>query len=295
MSEPGTGNRVVYCQINKDYAYWTEKRRVGQKGGGHVAGLLTQIEEGQVKQNILIDCGLGTLEGIADACDDTFWDQPLAIWITHGHIDHHAELMILSEIYCKRRGKNNRDKRPALPVLCTADTQKHLFATHRYGYAGGATLAHRLLTPNEPVACGVFNITPLAVDHFEGAVIFLIEFGSHKILIAWDMTTLPFTPRLRGPSLTFVEATTWTPRVEDTGHTSITELVESGFLKQLQLEFDPAREKYGAYLVHYSGWEDPWGMMTDAQLKEKFNQSFPGLAQVVRVAERGQRWDFRLD
>lgn len=287
-------NEVLYCQLNKDYAYWTEKRRVGQTKGGHVAGLLRQLEGGQVKQNLLIDCGLGTLEGIADACEDAFWDQPLTVWITHGHIDHHAELMILSEIYCKRRGKNNRDKRPPLQVYCTAETQKHLFNTHRYGYGGGATLVHRLITPDVPLTQGVFTFLPLAVDHFEGAVIFWITFGAHRLLIAWDMTTLPFSPLLRDPSLTFVEATTFTPRVEDTGHTSITEVVASGFLQQLELQYDPARQKYGAYLVHYSGWEDAWGMLSDAQLKAKFDQEFPALAGVVRVAERGQVWRFAM-
>jgi hypothetical protein len=49
---------------------------------------------------------------------------------------------------------------------------------------------------------------------------------------------------------------------------------------------------YGAYLVHYSGLEDPWGMLTDGQLKEKFDDTFPTLSNVVRVAGRGQQWQF---
>ena len=48
---------VVFSQINKDYAYWVEKRRIGQMKGGHVAGLLTHVEGGQVNQNILFDAG----------------------------------------------------------------------------------------------------------------------------------------------------------------------------------------------------------------------------------------------
>ena len=59
------------------------------------------------------------------------------IFITHGHIDHHAELMILSEIYCQRRGKDIFDIRPPLTVYCTAVTQKHLYNTHRFGYTDG--------------------------------------------------------------------------------------------------------------------------------------------------------------
>ncbi|MBI1876927.1 MAG: hypothetical protein HYR94_01595 [Chloroflexi bacterium] len=42
----------------------------------------------------------------------------------------------------------------------------------------------------------------------------------------------------------------------DTGHSGVEDLVETGFLEQLYLEYQPQQEKYGAYLVHYSGWED---------------------------------------
>jgi hypothetical protein len=80
---------------------------------------------------------------------------------------------------------------------------------------------------------------------------------------------------------------------QDTGHTSIEELVNTGFLTQMQLQYQPEQEKYGAYLVHYSGWEDPWGMLTDSQLKTRFDNTFPTLADVIRVAERGQRWIFK--
>jgi hypothetical protein len=288
---------AVYCQLNKDYAYWTEKRRVGQTKGGHVAGLLTHLENGQVKQNILFDTGLGTLEALADLCQDSFWDEPLMVFITHGHIDHHAELMILSEIYCKRRGQHIHDIRPPLQVICTAGTQKHLYNTHRYGFEDGNTLKHRPLRPEKSVQIGLYKITPLAVDHFEGAVIYSIEFHlkrSHKIIIGWDLTSPPlhWMVPLQNPSLAFFEATTFTPMAKDTGHTSIEELGQTGFLGQMRLQFQPEQEKYGAYLVHYSGWEDPWGILTDSQLKAKFDSTFAALSGLVRVAERGQRWIF---
>jgi hypothetical protein len=289
--------QVIYCQLNKDYAYWTEKRRIGQNKGGHTAGLLTHLADGRVKQNILLDVGLGTLEALADLCDDTFWDEPLVIFITHGHIDHHAELMILSEIYCKRRGANIHDKRPPLEVYCTPTTYRHLEKTHWYGYNGGQTLRHRPIQPDRATRMGSFNITPLAVDHFEGAVIFVIEFAGtkpHKIVIGWDMTTLPLdrVERMQNPSLALFEGTTFTPMSQDTGHTSIEELVNTGFLARMRLQYQPEQEQYGAYLLHYSGWEDPWGMLTDSQLKTKFDDAFPTLVGVVRVAGRGQRWTF---
>lgn len=294
---------VRYRQLNKDYAYWTEKRRLGQQRGGQLSALLSFVEDGEVRQNILFDAGLGALEAIADFCDDAFWDQPLVVFITHGHIDHHAELMVLSEIYCLRRGRDMHDTRPPLLVYATAETQTHLARTHWYGYGAGATLQHALVQPEQALQIDPFCIHPLPVDHFEGAVIYVVDFrlqdpqGARKIVVGWDMTTLPEAPAhlalLRQPSLAFFEATTWTAMPGETDHTSIEQLAESGFLQSLQLSYAPQEQQYGAYLVHYSGWEDPGGMLSDAALKEKFDAAYPQLAAVVRVAQRGQLWRFR--
>ena len=292
---------VVYRQINKDYAYWIEKRRVGQTKGGQTAGLLSYVEEGIVRQNILFDCGLGTLEGLADCCDDSFWDEPLAVFITHGHADHHLELMILAEIYCERRGENVLDRRPPLPVYCTDQTQQHLYNTHRWGYTGGGTLQHRHILSGSTIFLNPFTLLPLAVDHFPGAVIYTITFGAdpqHKIIVGWDTTTLPLSEaeinNLAHPSLALFEGTTWTKTAIPTGHSCITEMVETGFLDRLDLAFDPTAQRYGAYLVHYSGLEDPDGMMSDEALQAKIDHTYPHLAPVLHVAERGQTWRFDI-
>ena len=289
--------QVIYRQLNKDYAYWTEKRRVGQMRGGQVAGLFTLLEDGTARQHILIDAGLGTLEAIADFCPDEFWDDPLDIFVTHGHIDHHAELMIVSEIYCTRRGVDIYDLRPPLDVYCTDGTQAHLDMTHRWGYTGGKTLNHIPISDGVPVERGPFRITPIEVDHFDGAAIFVVEFElsqPHKVLIGWDMTTLPLAePQvalMRNPSLALIEATTW--QALSVGHTSIEELVDSGFLDKLELGYEPQNQRYGAYFVHYSGLEDEWGMLPDSELKARFDAHYPALADVVLMAERGQEWYF---
>jgi phosphoribosyl 1,2-cyclic phosphodiesterase len=286
--------QIIYRQLNKDYAYWTEKRAIGQIGGGHTAGLLTHIENGRVVQNILIDVGLGTLEALADFCDESFWEEPLTVFITHGHIDHHAELMIFSEIYSKRRGLHRNDRRPPLEVFCGEVTYKHLLATHRFGFTGGNTLTYNEISAGQTHQQGIFQVTPIAVDHFEGAMIFAIEFEPHKIVIGWDMTTLPSDPTeialLSQPSLALIEATTWQPG--PTGHTCIEALVGGGFLESLDLTYDPSHEQFGAYLLHYSGWEDAWGTLTDEALKARFDVHYPQLASLVRVAERGQVWIF---
>ncbi len=293
--------RVTYCQLNKDYAYWTEKRRLGQVQGGHTAGLLTHSARGRTRLNVLIDCGLGTLEALADFREHAFWDEPLLVFITHGHIDHHAELMVLAELYCTRRGDYLSHTRPPLEVFCTAETYQHLARVHGYGFTGGATLQHRPLIPGQGVEAGIFAITPLAVDHFEGAVIFVVEFGRqprHKILIGWDWRSLPLAPaeicQLRQPSLALLEAATWTAMAAQTTHCGLEPLVTTGFLDRLELDYTPERERYGAYLVHYSGWEDPGGALTDEALKAKFDDTFPAYASLVRVAGRGQEWVFSV-
>ncbi len=287
-------NRVLYTQLNKDYAYWIEKRRLGQTEGGNVAGLLTHVADGRVAQNVLIDCGFGTMQALTDARGDAVWDEPLRILITHGHIDHHAELMVLSELYCQRRGSRLDTLRPPLHVYCTRQTQRHLARTHAYGYGKGNTLQYRPLTAARARQLGIFSVLPVATNHFAGAVWFVIRFGAHKLLIAWDITTPHVTAAMRHPSLALVEATTWHAMVDETTHAGIEALMTSGFLAELGLTYAPAREKYGAYFVHYSGWEDPEGMLTPAQLKQKFDQTYPALRDVVRVAERCQQWQFTM-
>ncbi len=209
--------------------------------------------------------------------------------------------MILAEIYCERRGQTAHDARPPLPVYCTVETQQHLFNTHRWGYTGGGTHHHQPIHSGSPIRLAPFTILPLAVDHFPGAVIFAITFGAesrHKIVVGWDTTTLPLSDDeidiLSQPSLALLEGTTWTKTAIPTGHSSITELVETGFLERLELEIDPLAQKYGAFLVHYSGLEDTEGMISDAALRAKIIHSYPHLAAVLHVAERGQTWTFDL-
>jgi hypothetical protein len=200
--------------------------------------------------------------------------------------------MVLSELYCQRRGKNLRDIRPPIAVYCTSETYKHLARTHWFGYRGGNTLRHKRLTAARTRQLGIFSILPIATDHFGGAVWFVIRFGGHKVLVAWDITTPRVTRAMVNPSLALIEATTFHAMVDETTHAGIEALVTSGMLAALELEYAPERSKYGAYFVHYSGWEDPEGILTEGELKQKFDTVYPTLAGVVRVAERCQHWEF---
>jgi len=292
-------DQVIYHQVNKDHAYWTEKRKVGQPEGGHTAGLLSHVKDGAVVTSILFDAGLGTIEGLYDLVGFS-WRDPLTVFVTHGHIDHHAELMLLAELWCKRE---TAEKRGPLAVYCTGSdsedpqgTMKSLRRVHAYGFSGGKTLAHVPISSERAVTLGIFTIHCIDVDHFPGAVIFVVEFGHHKLVVGWDMKTLPDPdqfPLLKSPSLALVEANTWTALSQRTGHTSVEELVGTGFLQKLDASVE-APERYGVFLVHYGGGEDPGGTVSDGVLELRFRQTYPELSRLVGVARRGQTWTFQL-
>lgn len=284
---------VLYQQINKDHAYWSEKRRLGQTRGGNTAGLLTHFRGEEAVSSILFDAGLGTIDGLHDLRRFS-WQWPLSVFITHGHPDHHLELMILSELWCKRESPIRRE---ALTVHCTPTTYSAwLEPVHQWGFTGGKTLAHQPLTAGAPASVGIFTIHAIEVDHFPGSVIFVVEFGErqrHRVVIGWDLKTLPDPdriPLLKNPSLALLEANTWTALSAKTGHTSVEELESTGFLAKLGATLGPNR--YGIFLVHYGGGEDPDGMLTDLALRAKFRTTYPHLASVVQVAGRGQSWSF---
>ena len=287
---------VTYFQINKDHAYWTEKRRFGQTSGGHTSGLLSHYRDGVIVESLLFDVGMGTIEGLHDA--GFCWKAPLSVFVTHAHIDHHAELMVLSELWCKREAPKQR---APLKVFCTGEegdkkpgTIQFLQHTHGWGFSGGQTLAHVPLSSKTPVSQGIFTVHSVDVDHFPGSVIYVVEFWQHKVLIAWDMKTLPDPEqhsRLQRPSLALLEANTWTALSQRTGHTSVEELIGSGFVSKLGLSLD-GPNLYGAYLVHFGGGEDPDGAISDSDLDVRFRRLYPHLAGIVGVARRGQQWTF---
>lgn len=293
---------ILFQQINKDHAYWSEKRKVGQTRGGHTAGLLTHKRDDSVVTNILFDAGLGTIDGLNDLSEFS-WKWPLEVFITHGHIDHHAELMILSELWCKREAS----LRQPLLVRTTEKTYDWIQPVHSYGFAGGNSLSFARLIPGSaekltpPVEVGIFRVFALSVDHFPGSVIYVVEAAGHKIIVCWDMKTLLNPndyPILKNPSLALLEANTWTALSDRTGHTSVAELVDNGefnFIQSLDADSpDPAQDRHGVYLVHYGGGEDPDGAMSDAQLASKFKSTYPELGPLVNVAKRGQSWSFKL-
>jgi phosphoribosyl 1,2-cyclic phosphodiesterase len=280
---------VLYQQINKDHAFWTEKRRHTAGPGGNTAGLLTHAVDGQVTTNILFDAGLGTIEGLCDLADFD-WSWPLDVVVTHAHADHHAELQLLSDQWCKRNGP----RRDAIRVHAHSMTLDRLRLAHARGFEDGRTLHAVELRPGERQRLGIFTVTGIDVDHMPGAMIYAVEFGAEKLVVAWDLKTPPSPlahPLLQRPSLALIEANTWTALSSRTNHTSVEELVRSGFIQGLRLDQAPGT-RHGAYLVHYSGAEDAEGPMSDQALAARLARQYPDLAARLGVARRGQQWRF---
>lgn len=282
---------VLYQQINKDHAFFSEKRLRNPGPGGNTAGLLTHLVDGVAVTNVLFDAGLGTTEGLCDLARFD-WAWPLDIVLTHAHADHHAELQLLSEQWCTRIGP----RRPAIPVRAHRTTLDHVAGAHAKAFGDGRTLEAAPIQPGVATQIGIFRVTGVAVDHVPGAMIYAVEFGREKVVVAWDMRSPPRPdehPVLLRPSLALVESNTWSAVSDRTGHTSVEELMSSGFLRDLRLPESPGTPN-GAFLVHYSGAEDPDGPMSDADLAWRVARAYPNLAPWVRVAARGQLWSFEL-
>jgi hypothetical protein len=284
-----SGDVVLYQQVNKDHAFWSEKRRHGAARGGNTAGLLTHIIGGTAVTSVLFDAGLGTIDGLCDLARFE-WTWPLEILLTHAHPDHHAELQILSELWCTRVGP----RRDPLRVRAQLTTLDRVVPAHARGFGEGRTLSAVPIEPGVTEHVGIFAITAIGVDHMPGATIYAVEFGREKILIAWDMKSPPSVAAhlvLCRPSLALVDCNTWSALSKRTGHSSAEDLVASGFLRDLRVD-EAAGTPCGIALVHYSGAEDPDGGMSEDALALKFRREYPDLAPWVTVAARGQRWTF---
>jgi len=300
--------KFTYCQLGKDNAYWPEKAAGGHhEQGGHTAGLLTSYrKDGKVEKNILIDAGLGTIQALMDTEFD--WEAPLEVLITHGHPDHHLELMILGELYMKRM---TGPKEGTLPVHCTKDTyEKRLAPVHgfRFESAGGRLLTFKAVTPqrlgimnNRATDIPPFTVHAIENDHFLGAVNYVIKFGEHKIFIGWDLRSLPDPKQfeiLTKPSLALIEANTLEPSTSS-GHISVRELIETGFLDALKAPAPSSKKAgkppYGIYFVHFGGRIDESirKCISDSALNRIVRERFKPLPKAfVGTAARLKKWDF---
>ena len=271
------------------------------------------VPRGHIEHHLLFDCGVGVTDSLIDFGIDTI----SALFVSHSDPDHSLDLDRLAN-------SHRRSGHPVpLDLYCTnatlADGPGRL-----YPWFFPAILAHCSVTPGAPIKFGLeinFTVTPVAVWHGKipkDSVIWVVEFGEpgttnyRKIILGWDLlhliprypdddadrsysgpvhasTTLDPSHKtlLENADELFVEANTYTP-CPATGHISAEAVMRSMI---------PLLTPKRTWLVHYSGHEDSFGPLSDADFQAKLDRekSAYGLAaHDLFVARHGMTLNWRL-
>jgi phosphoribosyl 1,2-cyclic phosphodiesterase len=211
----------------------------------NVSFSVIQRQGADVLRHTLIDCGMGIVPSLLEFERSHGVHVIHETFISHLHFDHFAGLDWLT--MCTERNGRPDQPRP-LPIYATPPTWEN----------GPARVFSRLadrtiwrpLVPWQPVPCGDVTVTPFPVEHgpsAPGAVGFVVQHGSRKIVMTCDFRSVPDEdhPLLKDADVCFMEANTWHP-VEWLAHQSVL-----GALRLVQ-KWRPKR----TYLLHYSGYED---------------------------------------
>lgn len=239
--------------------------------------LLRDAESGQIALHLLFDVGLGVVNRLLEWAARGGPQRVDAVFLTHPHLDHYAELDRLANSLQRAR-RLQGDEPWRLPVYCTAPCAAQAFG-ERGAFAWLAVsgrhgrITHRPVMPCQPVRFSVegevVTVTPVSVYHgptAPEAVIYVVEGAGRKVIFAWDVlrvveepaepseaeraahvTALPLAQAglVRGVDLLFLDANTWLPH-PSTGHLSIVEGLA------LARAWRPRR----LYWTHYGGHED---------------------------------------
>jgi len=237
--------------------------------------MLRDPESGATLLHLLFDVGLGVVNSLEAARGETGAADLDALFLTHPHLDHYAELDRLAHgMRGAHRGRGGNDWR--LPLYCTAPCAERVVGPNgafHWLTGSGGPVAHHRVSPCEPVTfCAAereVTVTPVSVYHgpfAQGAVIYVVEAAGKKIIFGWDILRLVEAPEqpleaeqamsvtalpvehaglVRDADVLFLDSTTWHPR-PSMGHISILEglaLANSWRARRL-------------YWTHYSGNED---------------------------------------
>ncbi|MFN8556316.1 MAG: MBL fold metallo-hydrolase [Dehalococcoidia bacterium] len=242
------------------------------------SALLRDPATGAVRLHLLFDVGLGVVNSLIDAGRDLGVTAVDAVFITHPHLDHFAELDRLANSL-RRAAQARGDHGRRLPVYCTARAAARLFDPDgicrwlaEAGRGGRVTPV-----PVEPCVPTVFHVdgrpaltvTPISVWHgpsAPGAVIYVVEGGGRKVVFGWDVLRVVEAPDAPSPAeaaagvtalpvayaglprdadLLFLDTNTWRPR-PTISHISALE----GLALALRWRV------HRLYFIHYSGQED---------------------------------------
>lgn len=241
--------------------------------------LVRETGTGHLVLHLLFDVGLGVVNRLLDWAARGGPQTVDAVFLTHPHLDHYAELDRLANSLQRAR-RLQGDESWRLPVYCTAPCAAQAFG-ERGAFAWLAVpgrhgrVTHHPVTPCEPVRFALngdgaaVTVTPVSVYHgptAPGAVIYVVEGAGRKVIFAWDVlrvveepevpseperavhvTALPRTHAglVRDADLLFLDANTWMPHPA-TGHLSMVE----------GLALARAWRARRLYWIHYGGHED---------------------------------------
>jgi hypothetical protein len=238
------------------------------------ASILIPMDNANVQHHILIDVGAGVVDSLMCSGLEGL-DQVDALLITHWHPDHVLALNQFCESM-KRSAKSKGRTFQKIPLFCTLETYEHLREKGGQSYVLQNHLALREILPEQPFKLNtepVVQFTPIPVAHggIKGAVIFLAEIGSKKVVFAWDIDVpckeLPSDgitnhdvikrniDKFDKTEILFIEATTWNADGtkdgggKETGHVSY----------RRAKDYISLINANNVFFVHMSGHEDGVG------------------------------------
>lgn len=242
--------------------------------------LLRDPQSGRILLHLLFDVGLGVVNSLEAGSLETGAADVDALFLTHPHLDHYAELDRLAHgLRGAHRARGDKDFK--LPVYCTAPCAERVLGPNGAFYwvaAQDGPAFHHPVIPCEPVEFSAggetLRVTPVSVYHgpfAQGAVVYVVQGCGKKVIFGWDLLRLVEAPEqpleheramfvtalpvaqadlVRDADVVFLDATTWHPRPQ-MGHISILE----------GLALSQKWQTRRLYWVHYSGNED-WTVRT---------------------------------
>ena len=132
---------------------------------------------------VLFDCGNGVISNLAKIEDPTALD---AVFITHNHPDHYADLYVL---HAALRYAPDGPRGP-LPLYLPAGLWERipLLLSERGADDIAEAFVPITLAPREPIAMGGLTVTPYPVEHTDPTFALVAEAGGARLVYTADTT-----------------------------------------------------------------------------------------------------------